>query len=281
MNMLEFNNEVIQCCEGNDRAVIYYISNNKRTNLYYHICRCLIDVMKERDVYFDSHHHIKKVVFKDKSMDALVEAIKDLKDRLYYFSFNQFYVMLLLRFHLALTDEERKEAVYLGNELQFKMELMRRLQISNCDTNSYRECLNRKFINLPFTRQELFSKLTAMKDTFLFQLGDRHYVSIGRCRWADTMKYAQVCHQSELIKQYQDICHFCHRKHGNYTHEEQKSFYEQYQKFARTIDNFMYHTREEETVIELIDFVEKLPEEHVMSMLKQIDFYYHMYREYF
>lgn len=281
VEMLDFNREVIKYCEGNYSPVIYYLTANEESNLFYNVCRKMVEVMKDRDVYYDVNKKIRKVVFKDESLDALVDSIKELTERLSIFSFNQFYVMLLMRFHLALTDEERHHPLYLGNEAQFKMELMHRLQIENKTTCDYVDCLNQKFVKLPVTKQELFSRLSAMRDTFLFQYCEKCIVAIGRCGPYDTIKYAKICGDQTLLKKFREIAESKVSRKKKVTREEWNDFYMKYQSFQQEMTDYMNDDDDEYHNTELIEFVENLTGDQTLRMLKQLEFYQNMHRRFF
>lgn len=283
VDIIEFNKEVVKYSEGNYSPVIYYLKANMESHLFYNVCRKMIEVMKERDIYVDSNRKIKRVVFKKESMKALVVSINDLTERLSIFSFNQFYVMLLMRFHLALTDDERKEAIYLGNEAQFKLELMQLLHIENKSPGDYVDCLNRKFVKLSVNKQELFSRLSAMRDTFLFELGEHCIVAVGRRGPYDTIKYAKLCGDTKILKKFGEIVHSKVAKKERINREEWNVFYDSYQKFQEDMTVFMNDTEGEyeSENRELISFIEDLSEEQSLRILKQLQFYQNMHRRFF
>lgn len=270
----EFNRKILNQREINYMPVCRYLERNIGSDEFYRVCENVCAVIEEKEMLKDDGR--MREVYPSSSIVRLANSINQIKKNFYNFDFDSFFMMMLFYTPLLAENNEMRRKYQFSHPQQFKLELQKKMNLEIEDMPEINKSIKKKHHYLSRVRRQLFSQLCALRDTFIFQLKDNVYVSIGWCEEDRYIKFARFCDDKKVLESFDNMMMMVVNTHNTPSDDDKINFRLKYQVYKDHVYDFMNEEKCEKS--SLIDFMNEIEDSQAMTFFKQMEVYRMMHQ---
>ncbi|WP_105614303.1 hypothetical protein [Vallitalea okinawensis] len=270
----EFNRKILNPREINYMPVCRYLERNIRSDVFYRVCKNVYAVIEETEVLKEDGR--MRETYPSSSMLRLADSINQMKKNFYNFDFESFFMMMLFYTPLLAENSEMRRKYQFSHPQQFKVELQKKMNLEIEEIPEINQTMKKKNYHLSRVRRQLYSQLCALRDTFVFELKNNVYVSIGWCEENRHVKFVRFCDESKVLESFDDMMMMVVNTHSGPNDDDKINFKLKYQIYKDHVFDFMNEENGQKS--ELIDFIDDIDDSQAMTIFKQMEVYRMMHQ---
>lgn len=262
----EFNRRVAMRREINYQPISRYIQSNEKSDVFYKVCFFVNKVLETKEVTQSRRGRETTEVYNDEAMASLAKAIKDLRNKVYQFDFDEFFMMTL--YYVPLLKTRNQRVTKFESPGYFKTALLQKLNGHDVMVGEAR--VTTKHYPVSNLRRRLYGSLCGLKDNFLFQLRDQRYVCVGWCDSNRYQKFARYCDDDAVISSFENILELINKPNNRFDDDDFINFRLAYQNF---LDYSYDYMNEENTCIDLAQFMTEIDDNDGENLIQELETY--------
>lgn len=271
----EFNRRIMTRREINYMPICHYIQKNTKSDLFFRVCYHLNHVLENKKVNDDPRYQGPEI-YDEGSMRALADSINKLKEQVYQFDFEQFFMMMLYYVPLLKRNGKTREDLLFQSPGHFKTELVRKM--NGYDTMVGDARVTTQQYPISNLRRQLYGQLCGLKDNFIFQLRDRRYICVGWCEDNKFQKFFRFCEENKVIDSFNTILEVVNESKGYLEDDDKINFRLRYQNFLDYSYDFL--NDHENQCAELAELMTQIDDNDANVLFKELDIYRQIHDSY-